>query len=86
MNQFKLAARITSHKFMLQIGGSTIGKVNLVAEDIDELVKGFVVEKANNMLGKGFPLPQSDHLVLKYPEVSVIENAVRVDTMFEYRG
>ena len=86
-NQVNIGGMITSFSFHLNVGGSVIGTIDLPVDNpsIKEMVRGLVVDQANPFLNKGFPLPQSTHLILKNPALSIIQNAVRVDTMVEYR-
>jgi len=84
--EVNVGGTITSFTFKLAVGGSSIGKVNLPVNNpsIQNLVRGLVVDQANPYLNKGFPLPQSKNLVLKSPSLTIVQNAVRVDSNVEY--
>jgi hypothetical protein len=84
--QINLCGNINSFTFKMAVGGSTIGAISLPVNNpsIQALVKGLVVDQANPYLNNGFPLPQSNQVVLRSPALTIVQNAVRVDTNVEY--
>merc|ERR1712072_593938 len=86
-HQVNVGGMLTSFTFKLLVGGSIIGDVNLPVdnESIRKMVRGLVLDQANPILDKGFPLPQSHHTILKDTKLTIIQNAIRVDANVEYR-
>ena len=85
-NKYKLVGRILSHTFDLSVGGSVIGKVDLPVDNqsIKDMVHGLVVDQANPLLDQGFPLPHSDHFIMKQLSLRVIKHAVQFEANADY--
>ncbi|XP_066918111.1 bactericidal permeability-increasing protein-like [Clytia hemisphaerica] len=86
--QLNVGGNIVDFTFGLSVGGSVIGEVNLPIDDpsVKMLVKGLIIENANPLLNKGFPIPKVDDLDFINPQVSFVKNAIRVDTDINYSG
>lgn len=83
-----VGGNIADFSFSASIGGSVIGEISLPINDpsIKMLVKGLVIDNANPLLNKGFPIPRIDDLDFVAPQVSFVKNAIRIDTDIKYSG
>merc|ERR1719376_357142 len=76
----RIHAQINGFNFNVEVGGYTLGKYNLPLDD--PMIQGVVqaiIQMANPMLAKGFPLPTVSGLKLKNERVTFVQNAVRVE-------
>jgi len=83
-----VGGNIADFSFSVAIGGSVIGDINIPFNDpsMTQLVKGLVIENANPLLNKGFPIPRIQDLSFVSPQVSFVQNAIRIDTDIKYSG
>jgi len=85
-SNYTIGGKIKDFKFGTRIGGSTVGVVNLPLDNpaVKAMVRGLVIDQANPMIQKGFPLPKVKDLELVNPKVTFVHKAIRIDTDVKY--
>jgi len=86
--QLIVGGNIVSFSPALSVGGSVIGEINLPIDNkgINTMIRGLVIDQANPILNKGFPIPKIPDLDFKNSAVGIVQDAIRVETDVSYIG
>jgi len=81
-----VGGRIDAFTWTGQLGGSIFGDIDIPMNNklITDIVQAFVINTANPILDKGFPIPRIPGLRLINPKLTVVKNAIRVETDIRY--
>jgi len=87
-SSLKVGGNIDEFSFTGDVGGSIIDDINVPFENqsIKDMVRGLVIDKANPFLNQGFPIPKIKDLRFVNPSVTIVKNAIRIDTDVNYSG
>lgn len=79
---------VANFSFTAAVGGSIIGDIHIPMDNqsIKDLVRGLVIDQANPILNRGFPIPKIKDLNFRNPKVAFVKNALRVETDVSYDG